>query len=104
MALTKGKLKAYDLFLIDIDMPGMDGYTLIKRLHELPDRVRVPMIILSSRSSAFDKVRGALAGSDSFLSKPVNLKDLIIAIDNAMMKFWQADRAKLAARGYRVNT
>jgi two-component system, cell cycle response regulator len=104
MALTKAKLKAYDLFLIDIDMPGMDGYTLIKKINELPDRIRVPMIILSSRGSAFDKVRGALAGSENFLTKPVNLKDLVIAIDKAMMKFSQADRARLAARGYRVST
>jgi CheY-like chemotaxis protein len=102
LALTKAKLKAYDLFLVDIEMPGMDGYTFIKRLHEFPGRARVPVLILSSRSSAFDEVRGALAGSDSYLSKPINLKDLYSAIDGAMVKYAGGKRDGLIARGYRL--
>lgn len=101
-ALTKVKLKAYDLFLVDIEMPGMDGYTFIKRLHEFPDRPRVPVLILSSRASPFDKVRGALAGSDSYLAKPINLKDLYSAIDLVMLKYAGGKRDALIARGYRV--
>ena len=101
-ALTKAKLKSYDLFLVDIEMPGMDGYTFIKRLHEFPDRARVPVLILSSRASAFDKVRGALAGSDSYLAKPINLKDLYAAIDTVMLKYAGGKREVLIARGYRV--
>lgn len=101
-ALTKAKLKPYDLFIVDIEMPGMDGYTFIKRLHELPDRARVPVLILSAKASAFDKVRGALAGSDSYLSKPINLKDLYAAIDVAMLKYAGGKREALIARGYRV--
>jgi CheY-like chemotaxis protein len=101
-ALTKIKYKAYDLFLVDVEMPGMDGYTFIKRLHDYPERLRAPVMILSSRSSAFDKVRGALAGSDTFLSKPVNLKDLYQAIDVAMVKYAGGNRESLISRGYRV--
>jgi DNA-binding response OmpR family regulator len=101
-ALTKVKLKAYDLFLVDIEMPGMDGYTFIKKLYEFTERPKVPVLILSSRSSAIDKMRGALAGSTSFLSKPINLKDLFAAIDAAMLKFSAGNRESLLARGYRL--
>jgi CheY-like chemotaxis protein len=101
-ALTKVKLKAYDLFLVDIEMPGMDGYTFIKKLYEFTERPKVPVLILSSRSSAIDKMRGALAGSTSFLSKPINLKDLFAAIDTAMLKFSGGSRESLLARGYRL--
>jgi CheY-like chemotaxis protein len=103
MALTKAKLKAYHLYVLDIEMPGIDGYTLTKRLQELDGRPRAPIIILSSRSSAIDRVRGALSGSDSYLVKPINLKDLYAAVDTAMLKANGGNRDALIGRGYRLN-
>jgi CheY-like chemotaxis protein len=102
MALNKAKLKIYDLYLLDIDMPGMDGYTVAKRLHDFTDRPKASIIILSSRSSPFDRVRGALSGCDSYLVKPIHLKDLYAAVDAAMLKSTGGDRDVLIAKGYRI--
>lgn len=103
LAATKAKLKKYDLYLVDIEMPEIDGYGFIKKLREIPDRQDSPVIILTSRSSAIDKLRSALAGSASFLSKPVNLKDLYSAIDAVLMKAVDGKRERLTARGYRLD-
>lgn len=103
LAVTKAKLKKYDLYLVDIEMPEIDGYSFIKKLREIPDRLDAPVIILTSRNSAIDKLRSALAGSASFLSKPVNLKDLYSAIDAVLLKTVEGKRERLIARGYRVD-
>lgn len=103
LAVTKAKLKKYDLYLVDIEMPEIDGYGFIKKLREIPDRLDSPVIILTSRSSAIDKLRSALAGTASFLSKPVNLKDLYSAIDMVLMKSAEGKRERLIARGYRLD-
>ena len=66
----------FELVLADVIMPGMDGYRFtrqIKRNRELRD---IPVVILTSRSSPFDLIRGALAGCSSYLVKPVSLKSL----------------------------
>lgn len=68
----------YDLTLVDVVMPDMDGYKLTRQIRR---RHRgTPVIILTSRSSPFDLARGALAGCDTFLVKPVPLKRLEAAV------------------------
>jgi twitching motility two-component system response regulator PilG len=59
-----------DLVLVDVVMPGMDGLTLCKRIRQDPVTARVPVIILSAHDGFLDKVRGKMAGSDRYLTKP----------------------------------
>jgi twitching motility two-component system response regulator PilG len=61
---------APDLLLVDVIMPGMDGLTLCKRIRQNPDTARVPVVILSAHDGLLDKVRGKMAGSDRYLTKP----------------------------------
>jgi len=68
----------YELALVDVVMPDMDGYKLTRQIRR---RHRgLPVIILTSRSSPFDLARGALAGCSSYLVKPVPLRQLEAAI------------------------
>ncbi|MCZ2415500.1 MAG: response regulator [Burkholderiales bacterium] len=68
----------YDLALVDVVMPEMDGYKLTRQIRR---RHRgLPVIILTSRSSPFDLARGALAGCSSYLVKPVPLRQLEAAV------------------------
>jgi twitching motility two-component system response regulator PilG len=59
-----------DLILLDINMPGMDGYTLCKQIRQNPATAKIPVIMLSGRDGFFDKMRGKMAGSDHYLTKP----------------------------------
>ncbi|MFO1300265.1 MAG: response regulator [Burkholderiaceae bacterium] len=68
----------YDLALVDVVMPGVDGHKLTRQIRrKYPG---TPVIILTSRSSPFDLARGALAGCGSYLVKPVPLRQLEAAI------------------------
>lgn len=77
-ALERLSREHYDLALVDVVMPGVDGYKLTRQMRR---RHRgLPVIILTSRSSPFDLARGALAGCDSYLVKPVPLRQLEAAV------------------------
>ncbi len=72
----------FDLAFVDVVMPDMDGYKLTREIRRERKRRQLPVIILTSRSSPFDLARGALAGCDSYLTKPVPLK----ALEGAVVK------------------
>jgi len=85
--LTKGTiaLKAIekqkiDLFILDIDMPDMDGITLAKKIREQPAYARTPIIILTSNASREYVLAAMQAGANDFLIKPANRDILILKI------------------------
>jgi twitching motility two-component system response regulator PilG len=69
-----------DVVLVDVVMPGMDGLTLCKRIRQDPVTARVPVIILSAHDGFLDKVRGKMAGSDRYLTKPFEPAALVRAV------------------------
>jgi twitching motility two-component system response regulator PilG len=66
--LTK---KTYDLIFLDIILPGADGYEVCKLIRRNQETKRIPVIMLTSKSSPFDRIRGSLAGCNWYLTKPV---------------------------------
>lgn len=77
VALEKLQNNTYDLMILDIMMPGMDGYSM---LEELPKEKRIPTIMLSARCEEYDKLRGFDLGIDDYLTKPFSPKELIARI------------------------
>src|SRR5258708_23477002 len=61
-----------DIVLLDIMMPGMDGFEVCRRLKTDARTAHVPIIMVTALSDAEDRVRGLDAGADDFLTKPVN--------------------------------
>ena len=76
-ALKKLQTNTYDLMVLDIMMPEMDGYTL---LEELPKEKRIPTLVLSARSEEIDKLRRFDLEIDDYLTKPFSPKELIARI------------------------
>lgn len=68
-ALAKAHAQHYALFVVDIEMPGMDGFQLLSRFREDPELRQVPSLLVSSRRSADDKRRGAEAGARAYIVK-----------------------------------
>ena len=68
--------RRYELAFVDVVMPDMDGYRLTREIKRNPLLRPMPVVILTSRSSPFDLARGALAGCNSYLVKPVSLQSL----------------------------
>ncbi len=62
----------YDLIFLDVMLPGTDGYQVCKHIKRNPALKQTPVVMLTSKSSPFDRVRGSLAGCDTYLTKPVD--------------------------------
>jgi len=73
--LRLGRTGRFDLMILDIMLPRLDGFTVIRKLRE--DRMRTQTIILSARDSMPDIVRGLDAGADDYLTKPFALNVLL---------------------------
>ena len=73
-----------DLVLVDIQMPGMDGYAVLRRLREAPATTQVPVIAVSANATAQDLARGRAAGFADYLTKPLELPRLLAAVDAAL--------------------
>lgn len=69
-----------DLILLDITMPGMDGYELCGLLRQNRDTARVPIVMLSGKDGFFSKLRGQMAGSTDYITKPFQPEKLVGAV------------------------
>lgn len=70
----------YDLIILDIMLPGMDGYQICKRLRE-DARNEVPILMLTARDALEDRLKGLQAGADDYLIKPFALSELVARIE-----------------------
>jgi len=71
-ALDKTVQEHPDLILLDVMMPGMDGFEVCRRVKSDPDTAHIPVVMVTALTDAEDKVKGLDAGADDFLSKPIN--------------------------------
>ncbi len=78
------KTNEYDLILLDIMIPKMDGVTLCKKLRE--DKVIIPVIMLTAKDTVSDKVKGLDAGADDYLTKPFAFEELLARIRAILRK------------------
>jgi two-component system chemotaxis sensor kinase CheA len=67
--LVQARRRTYQLFLVDVEMPGMDGFTFVERTRADPTLRNTPAILVTSRNSPEDKHRGADAGAHAYVVK-----------------------------------
>jgi len=82
-ALEKLSQGSFDLLMLDIIMPGMNGFELCKKIREKEQYRNVPIIMLTAKSSADDKQKGIDAGANLFLPKPIAPQRLLGLIKQA---------------------
>ncbi len=66
-----------DLILLDIMLPGEDGLQILERIRKNPKTKDIPIIIISAKTSEFDKVKGLDLGADDYITKPFGVMELI---------------------------
>jgi two-component system chemotaxis response regulator CheY len=83
-ALNKAKGRKVDLVVTDVNMPNMDGITLIKQLRALPNYKFTPMLMLTTESSAEKKSQGRAAGATGWIVKPFNPDQLLKTVKKVL--------------------
>lgn len=91
-----GKSK-YDIIFLDVVMPGADGYQVCKTIRRNQETKHTPIVMLTSKSSPFDKVRGSLAGCSSYLTKPVDYENFYQVLEEFLAQTSDADAAQKAS-------
>lgn len=94
-ALEKVAAQSPDLVLLDVMMPGMDGFEVCTRIKQNPALAHIPVVMVTALTDAEDKVRGLESGADDFLSKPINDTALMARVRSLV-------RLKMALDEWRV--
>ncbi|KOR31308.1 hypothetical protein TI04_01555 [Achromatium sp. WMS2] len=76
----------YDIIFLDVVLPGVDGYQLCKTIKRDKRTKDVPVVMLTGKATTFDKVRGKLAGCDTYLTKPVELPIFKEVVENYLIQ------------------
>lgn len=76
--LASARKGQFDLILLDVMLPGMDGFTVCETLRDEGDRT--PVLFLTARGAPSDRIRGLEAGGDDYLAKPFHLRELLLRV------------------------
>lgn len=83
-ALGKAKSQSFNLVVTDVNMPNMDGISLIRELRALPDYKFTPMLMLTTESGGDKKAQGKAAGATGWIVKPFNPEQLLATIKKVL--------------------
>ena len=83
----------YDIIFLDVVMPGADGYQVCKTIRRNQDTKSTPIVMLTSKSSPFDKVRGSLAGYSTYLTKPVDYENFYQVLEEYLAQTRESEGA-----------
>lgn len=70
--LKKAREEHPDLIILDIMLPGLDGYEVCQRLRQEPKTIKLPILMLSAKAREIDKATGLKVGADDYLTKPAD--------------------------------
>src|SRR4026209_845014 len=98
LGMEMARKETPDLILCDVMMPELDGYGVLKELHNDPATMNIPFIFLTAKGEKTDVRNGMNLGADDYLTKPVNKADLLRAIRTRLARAEQ-----LSQREYQPN-
>ena len=94
------ELGIYDLVILDVMMPGLNGYEVAKRLRA--KRCGTPILMLTAKSALEDRVEGLNAGADYYLTKPFDSRELLACV-NALLRRQGSEVDELSSGNTRLN-
>ncbi len=88
------------LILLDIMLPGDDGLTLLRKLRESEKTKKVPIMMVTAKTTELDKVRGLDMGADDYLAKPFGIMELVSRVKAILRRSGDVNREKSVERSY----
>lgn len=80
--------EAYDLILLDVMLPGVNGYELMDYIRPL----EIPVIFLTARAAVADRVKGLRLGADDYLTKPFEIVELLARVETVLRRYHKTER------------
>ena len=90
----------FDFLVLDLNLPDLDGFTICRELRRLPATSRLPILMLTARTSEADRIMGLELGADDYLLKPFSVRELLARIAAILRR---AKGAEADASGYDDN-
>lgn len=81
--------KPVDLVLLDLMMPGVDGYEVLRRLRAADETKSLPVVILSALNSSDDVTKGFQMGANDFITKPIIMEKLLTCVATQVNLIWE---------------
>ncbi len=90
-----------DMIICDVMMPEMDGYGLVKHIRQNPRTNKIPVLFLSAKGQADDRVKGLNEGADVYMVKPFEPEELVAQVESSLkqVKRWQNGTQKIPEGG-----
>ena len=103
---ARGLSEDFDLILLDLMLPGMDGFSVCRRLRE---RLDIPILMVTARQEDIDKIRGLGLGADDYVEKPFSPSVLVARVKANLAQYrrvsgQQRERAEIVLGEIRLNT
>ncbi|MBN1267500.1 MAG: response regulator transcription factor [Anaerolineales bacterium] len=92
-ALQTARRNHPDLLVLDVLMPGMDGYEVCRQIRKDPILEELPVLFLTAKGKEEDRIMGLRAGADDYLSKPFNLDELFLRVRAILRRVKKQDNA-----------
>lgn len=88
-----------DLIILDIMLPDMDGYEILKRLRGNPSTRKIPVIMVTARTTEIDMIKGLEMGADDYMKKPFSVMELITRVKAVLRRTMEQENDKFVTVG-----
>lgn len=88
-----------DLIILDVMLPGIDGFEICHRLRSEPDTTQLPILMLSAKAQEIDKDTGLKVGADAYLAKPAAPADIVSRVESLLSQKKRASPAQEKVNG-----
>lgn len=90
-ALDKIENENYDLMILDIMLPGMNGYEVCRKVR---DKIDIPILMVTAKTESIDKIRGLGLGADDYIAKPFDPAELVARVKSHLSRFQRLTQTK----------
>ncbi len=100
-ALKSFKNERFDLVILDVMLPEMDGFTVCEAIRL--ENTEIPILMLTAKSASADRIKGLKKGADDYLTKPFNLEELLLRIQNLLKRSVRnGDKKNVSINAYQL--
>ena len=103
-ALERARIEKFDLIVLDVMLPGLDGITLCRAIRSQGVNTPTPILMLTARDTESDKVLGLESGADDYLTKPFGIREMLARVSAILRRNDRLDAQATASAVRRVET